>query len=80
MKRGRLFNFIDIPSDNGAQTKSVLRNDMDFAPLSSRTQEYRVTKVPLQRNYRSILDQFLATSFSSHYQIDKWKYSTYCNA
>lgn len=79
MKRGRLFNFIDIPGDNGAQTKSVLRNDMDFAPLS-RTQEYRVTKVPLQRNYRSILDQFLATSFSSHYQIDKWKYSTYCNA
>lgn len=49
---------------------------MDFAPLA-RIQAYRVTKVSLQRNYRSILDQFLATSFSNHYQIDKWKYSTY---
>lgn len=26
MKRGREFNFIDIPGDNGSQTMSVLRN------------------------------------------------------
>lgn len=49
---------------------------MDFTPLA-RIQAYRVTKVSLQRNYRSIWINFLATSFSNHYQIDKWKYSTY---
>lgn len=49
---------------------------MDFAPLA-RIQAYRVTKVSLQRITVAFWINFLATSFSNNYQIDKWKYSTY---
>lgn len=50
---------------------------MDFAPLA-RIQAYRVTKkYHCNEITVAFWINFLATSFSNHYQIDKWKYSTY---